>query len=118
MNVPATFPSNPQFLLRLEDVDDHPLDGKPGCTFLVGLMQKNGRQQRRLNRDLETIGFAIYKVSQNILIPNIKSTLCMLHLECSVILLFPFYRCQMRCVFVLVHASNGSLTKTKILAAK
>ncbi|XP_026210085.1 calpain-2 catalytic subunit-like [Anabas testudineus] len=61
-NHSATFPSNPQFVLRLEDVDDHPVDGKPGCTFLVGLMQKNGRQQRRLNRDLETIGFAIYKI--------------------------------------------------------
>uniref|UniRef100_A0A7N6AJB5 Calpain catalytic domain-containing protein n=1 Tax=Anabas testudineus TaxID=64144 RepID=A0A7N6AJB5_ANATE len=64
-NHSATFPSNPQFVLRLEDVDDHPVDGKPGCTFLVGLMQKNGRQQRRLNRDLETIGFAIYKYKGN-----------------------------------------------------
>lgn len=64
MHVPATFPSNPQFVLRLEHVDDHPLDGKPGCTFLVGLMQKNGREQKRLNRDLETIGFSIYKVFQ------------------------------------------------------
>ncbi|XP_029031257.1 calpain-2 catalytic subunit-like [Betta splendens] len=57
----ATFPSNPQFMLRLEDLDDHPLDGKPGCTFLVGLMQKS-RQQRRLNREFEAIGFAIYQV--------------------------------------------------------
>ena len=49
-------------MVRLEDVDDDPLDGEDGCTFLVGLMQKNGRQQKRLNRDIETIGFAIYKV--------------------------------------------------------
>ncbi|XP_017268469.1 calpain-2 catalytic subunit-like [Kryptolebias marmoratus] len=61
-NNTATFSSNPQFVVCLEDVDDDPLDGKDGCTFLVGLMQKGGRQQRRLNRDLETIGFAIYKV--------------------------------------------------------
>uniref|UniRef100_A0A7N6ABN7 Calpain catalytic domain-containing protein n=1 Tax=Anabas testudineus TaxID=64144 RepID=A0A7N6ABN7_ANATE len=67
-NHSATFPSNPQFVLRLEDVDDHPVDGKPGCTFLVGLMQKNGRQQRRLNRDLETIGFAIYKIPDQVCI--------------------------------------------------
>uniref|UniRef100_A0A8C6L0P8 Calpain catalytic domain-containing protein n=1 Tax=Nothobranchius furzeri TaxID=105023 RepID=A0A8C6L0P8_NOTFU len=60
-NNAATFSSNPQFVVRLEEVDDHPLDGKDGCTFLVGLMQKGGRQNRRLNSDLEAIGFAIYK---------------------------------------------------------
>ncbi|XP_054654898.1 calpain-8 isoform X2 [Dunckerocampus dactyliophorus] len=58
----ATFSSNPQFVVRLEDVDDDPLDGKDGCTFLVGLMQKDGRRQRRLNRDLQAIGYAIYEV--------------------------------------------------------
>uniref|UniRef100_A0A669EBN0 Calpain-2 catalytic subunit n=1 Tax=Oreochromis niloticus TaxID=8128 RepID=A0A669EBN0_ORENI len=60
-NHSATFPSNPQFLLRLEDVDDNPLDGKHGCTFLVGLMQKDGRRLMKVNPNLETIGFAIYK---------------------------------------------------------
>ncbi|XP_028435450.1 calpain-2 catalytic subunit [Perca flavescens] len=57
-----TFSSNPQFVVRLEDVDDDPLDGKDGCTILVGLMQKDGRQQKRLGRKLQSIGFAIYKV--------------------------------------------------------
>uniref|UniRef100_A0A8C6L1B4 Calpain 8 n=1 Tax=Nothobranchius furzeri TaxID=105023 RepID=A0A8C6L1B4_NOTFU len=66
-NNAATFSSNPQFVVRLEEVDDHPLDGKDGCTFLVGLMQKGGRQNRRLNSDLEAIGFAIYKVPQLLL---------------------------------------------------
>ncbi|KAK5853818.1 hypothetical protein PBY51_014942 [Eleginops maclovinus] len=61
-NHPATFSSNPQFVMRLEDVDDDPLDGEDGCTFLVGLMQKDGRRKKRLNRNLETIGYAIYKV--------------------------------------------------------
>ncbi|XP_049456648.1 calpain-2 catalytic subunit-like [Epinephelus fuscoguttatus] len=61
-NNPATFSSNPQFVVHLEDVDDDTLDGEDGCTFLVGLMQKDGRRKKRLNRDLETIGFAIYKV--------------------------------------------------------
>lgn len=61
-NHTATFPSNPQFLLHLEDVDDNPLDGKHGCTFLVGLMQKDGRRLMKADPNLETIGFAIYKV--------------------------------------------------------
>lgn len=63
--IPATFTSNPQFVVRLEDVDDDPLDGQDGCTFLVGLMQKDGRRQKRLDRNLETIGFAIYEVSRD-----------------------------------------------------
>ncbi|KAM4607890.1 calpain-2 catalytic subunit-like [Polymixia lowei] len=61
-NHTATFCSNPQFRVNLEDVDDDPLDGEDGCTFLVGLMQKDGRRYRRLGRNLETIGFAIYEV--------------------------------------------------------
>lgn len=61
-NNAATFSSNPQFVVRLEDVDDDPLDGEDGCTFLVGLMQKDRRRQRRLQRSYETIGFAIYEV--------------------------------------------------------
>uniref|UniRef100_UPI0037E90BE5 calpain-2 catalytic subunit-like n=1 Tax=Semicossyphus pulcher TaxID=241346 RepID=UPI0037E90BE5 len=61
-NNPATFSSNPQFVVRLEDVDDDPLDGEDGCTFLVGLMQKDGRQKKWLDRNLATIGYAIYEV--------------------------------------------------------
>uniref|UniRef100_A0A3B4BH08 Uncharacterized protein n=1 Tax=Periophthalmus magnuspinnatus TaxID=409849 RepID=A0A3B4BH08_9GOBI len=61
-NHPATFTSNPQFVVRLDEVDDDPLDGQEkGCTFLVGLMQKDVRKQRQLNKDLEIIGFAIYE---------------------------------------------------------
>ena len=63
--VPATFSSNPQFVVRLEDVDDDPLDGEDGCTFLVGLMQKDVRRHKRLDRNLETIGFAIFEVSES-----------------------------------------------------
>ncbi|XP_026215140.1 calpain-8 isoform X2 [Anabas testudineus] len=61
-NSPATFCSNPQFFIRLEDVDDEPHDGEDGCTVLVGLMQKGARRERRFGRDLNTIGFAIYEV--------------------------------------------------------
>uniref|UniRef100_A0A671UHX5 Calpain 8 n=1 Tax=Sparus aurata TaxID=8175 RepID=A0A671UHX5_SPAAU len=60
-NYPATFCSNLQFFIRLEDVDDEPHDGKDGCTVLIGLMQKDARRERRFGRDLNTIGFAIYQ---------------------------------------------------------
>uniref|UniRef100_A0AAR2JAS1 Calpain catalytic domain-containing protein n=1 Tax=Pygocentrus nattereri TaxID=42514 RepID=A0AAR2JAS1_PYGNA len=60
-NNPATFCSNPQFVIKLEEVDDDPHDGVDGCSFLVGLMQKDGRKERQFGRDLNTIGFAIYK---------------------------------------------------------
>ncbi|XP_028446274.1 calpain-2 catalytic subunit [Perca flavescens] len=61
-NYPATFCSDPQFFIRLEDVDDDPHDGEDGCTVLIGLMQKDARRERRFGRDLNTIGFSIYKV--------------------------------------------------------
>lgn len=50
-------------MIKLEDADDDPYDGEDGCTFLVGLMQKDGRKDKRFGRDLNTIGFAIYKVT-------------------------------------------------------
>ncbi|XP_016386602.1 calpain-2 catalytic subunit-like [Sinocyclocheilus rhinocerous] len=61
-NNPATFCSNPQFVIKLEEEDDDPLDGEDGCTILVGLMQKESRKDKRFGRDLNTIGFTIYKV--------------------------------------------------------
>ncbi|XP_066553109.1 calpain-8 [Amia ocellicauda] len=61
-NNPATFSSNPQFTIKLDEVDDDPHDGKDGCTFLLGLMQKDGRKLRQTGNDLNTVGFAIYKV--------------------------------------------------------
>lgn len=63
---PATFCSNPQYVIKLEEEDDDPHDGEDGCTILVGLMQKDGRKDKRFGRDLNTIGFAIYKVTINI----------------------------------------------------
>ncbi|XP_065115848.1 calpain-2 catalytic subunit-like [Paramisgurnus dabryanus] len=56
------FCSNPQFVIKLEDVDDDPYDGEDGCTLLVGLMQKDGRKDKRIGRSLNSIGFAIYQV--------------------------------------------------------
>lgn len=59
---PDSFWMNPQFVIKLEEVDDDPDDGQEGCTFIVGLMQKNRRRRRKMGEDMETIGFAIYEV--------------------------------------------------------
>lgn len=63
---PATFWINPQFKIQLEEVDDdRDEDGgrEPGCSFLLALMQKHRRRERRYGKDMETIGFAVYEVT-------------------------------------------------------
>ncbi|NXL77305.1 CAN1 protein, partial [Leptocoma aspasia] len=65
-NYPATFWINPQFKIQLEEVDDdRDEDGgrEPGCSFLLALMQKHRRRERRYGKDMETIGFAVYEVT-------------------------------------------------------
>ncbi|KAK0150301.1 Calpain-2 catalytic subunit [Merluccius polli] len=57
-NHPATFCSNPQFVVELLEEDE---EGEEGCTVLLGLLQRDGRRDRRFGRELNTIGFAIYK---------------------------------------------------------
>lgn len=59
---PDSFWMNPQFVIKLNEVDDDPDDGEEGCTFMVGLMQKNRRRMKKMGQDMETIGFAIYEV--------------------------------------------------------
>uniref|UniRef100_A0A8C4PC34 Calpain-1 catalytic subunit n=1 Tax=Dromaius novaehollandiae TaxID=8790 RepID=A0A8C4PC34_DRONO len=62
-NYPATFWINPQFKIRLEEADDEDDSGRePGCSFLLALMQKHRRRERRYGKDMETIGFAVYEV--------------------------------------------------------
>uniref|UniRef100_A0A3P8VK29 Calpain-3 n=1 Tax=Cynoglossus semilaevis TaxID=244447 RepID=A0A3P8VK29_CYNSE len=61
-NYPDTFWTNPQYRLRLLEEDDEPEDNEVGCTFVVALMQKNRRKDRKLGANLFTIGFAIYEV--------------------------------------------------------
>ncbi|XP_069001089.1 calpain-2 catalytic subunit-like [Embiotoca jacksoni] len=63
-NYPNTFWMNPQFVIKLDEVDDDPDDGEEGCTFIVGLMQKNRRRMRKMGEDMETIGFAIYELPE------------------------------------------------------
>ncbi|XP_047193781.1 calpain-3 isoform X1 [Scophthalmus maximus] len=61
-NYPDTFWTNPQYRLRLLEEDDEPEDNEVGCTFVVALMQKNRRKERKMGANLFTIGFAIYEV--------------------------------------------------------
>ncbi|MBN3326534.1 CAN1 protein, partial [Atractosteus spatula] len=57
-NFPATFWINPQFKVALKHPDTD--SDESGCSFLVALMQKDRRRQRKEGADMETIGFAIY----------------------------------------------------------
>ncbi|XP_030589475.1 calpain-2 catalytic subunit-like isoform X2 [Archocentrus centrarchus] len=61
-NHPYTFWMNPQFVIKLNEEDDDPDDGKVGCSFVVGLIQKNRRKMRKQGEDMHTIGFAIYEL--------------------------------------------------------
>ncbi|XP_055745461.1 calpain-2 catalytic subunit-like [Salvelinus fontinalis] len=61
-NFPNSFWQNPQFVIKLDEEDDDPDDDEAGCTFLVGLIQKNRRRMRKTGEDMKTIGFSIYKV--------------------------------------------------------
>uniref|UniRef100_A0A4W6DNL7 Calpain-2 catalytic subunit n=1 Tax=Lates calcarifer TaxID=8187 RepID=A0A4W6DNL7_LATCA len=61
-NYPNTFWTNPQFVIKLDEEDDDPGDGEAGCSFVVGLIQKNRRRMRKIGEDMHTVGFAIYEV--------------------------------------------------------
>ncbi|XP_030628607.1 calpain 2, (m/II) large subunit b [Chanos chanos] len=61
-NNPHTFWMNPQYVIKLNEEDDDPDDNEVGCSFVVGLIQKNRRRLRKVGEDMHTIGFAIYEV--------------------------------------------------------
>ncbi|XP_057382000.1 calpain-2 catalytic subunit-like [Balaenoptera acutorostrata] len=63
-NYPNTFWMNPQYLIKLEEEDEDQEDGENGCTFLVGLIQKHRRRQRKMGEDMHTIGFGIYEIPE------------------------------------------------------
>ncbi|XP_043998816.1 calpain-3 isoform X3 [Gambusia affinis] len=65
-NYPDTFWTNPQYRLRLLEEDDDPDDNEVVCTFVVSLMQKNRRKERKMGANLFTIGFAIYEVPKEV----------------------------------------------------
>ncbi|XP_043914656.1 calpain-2 catalytic subunit isoform X2 [Protopterus annectens] len=57
-----TFWTNPQFRLVLDEADDDPDDNEVGCTFVINLLQKNRRKEKKMGEDMQTIGYAIYEV--------------------------------------------------------
>ncbi|XP_032882587.1 calpain-3 isoform X2 [Amblyraja radiata] len=61
-NYPDTFWTNPQYRLKLFEEDDDLDDNEVLCTFVVALMQKNRRKERKIGVSFHTIGFAIYEV--------------------------------------------------------
>ncbi|KAG8449536.1 hypothetical protein GDO86_016255 [Hymenochirus boettgeri] len=64
-NYPDTYWTNPQYRLKLLEEDDDPEDNEVVCSFVVALMQKNRRKDRKSGANLFTIGFAIYEMHGN-----------------------------------------------------
>ncbi|VTJ66451.1 Hypothetical predicted protein [Marmota monax] len=67
-NYPATYWTNPQFKIHLDEVDEDQEEGvgEPCCTVLLGLMQKNRRRQKKLGQGMLSIGYAIYQVPKEV----------------------------------------------------
>lgn len=56
-----TFWHNPQYVITLKEPDEDDPEGK--CTVIVALMQKNRRSRKNEGMDCLTIGFAIYRLT-------------------------------------------------------
>lgn len=69
---PATYWTNPQFKIHLDDVDEDQEEGtnESCCTVLLGLMQKNRRRRKRIGQGMLSIGYAIYQVQLNQIPPS------------------------------------------------
>ncbi|KAL2770745.1 calpain-8, partial [Daubentonia madagascariensis] len=67
-NYPATYWTNPQFKIHLDEVDEDQEESgtEPCCTVLLGLMQKNRRRQKRIGQGTLSIGYAIYQVPKEL----------------------------------------------------
>ncbi|NWV88099.1 CAN8 protein, partial [Machaerirhynchus nigripectus] len=66
-NYQATYWTNPQFKIRLDEPDDDHEGSlnEPCCTILVGLMQKNRRRQKRMGEGLLSIGYSLYQLEDS-----------------------------------------------------
>ncbi|XP_001367776.2 calpain-8 [Monodelphis domestica] len=67
-NYPATYWTNPQFKIRLDEADDHH-EGNPSepcCTVLLGLMQKNSRRKKRMGQGMLSIGYSLYQIPKEL----------------------------------------------------
>uniref|UniRef100_A0A8D2D7T6 calpain-2 n=1 Tax=Sciurus vulgaris TaxID=55149 RepID=A0A8D2D7T6_SCIVU len=67
-NYPATYWTNPQFKIHLDEADEDQEEGvgEPCCTVLLGLMQKNRRRQKKIGQGMLSIGYAIYQVPKEL----------------------------------------------------
>uniref|UniRef100_A0A8C4YAI9 Calpain 8 n=1 Tax=Gopherus evgoodei TaxID=1825980 RepID=A0A8C4YAI9_9SAUR len=60
-NYPATYWTNPQFKIKLDEPDDD----DEGSTVLVGLMQKNRRREKKMGEALLSIGYSLYQLQNH-----------------------------------------------------
>ncbi|KAL1769730.1 calpain-8 [Sigmodon hispidus] len=67
-NYPATYWTNPQFKIHLDEVDEDQEEGtgETCCTVLLGLMQKNRRRKQRIGQGMLSIGYAIYQIPKEL----------------------------------------------------
>ncbi|KAG8123311.1 hypothetical protein E2320_018783 [Naja naja] len=65
---PATYWTNPQFKIKLEEPDDDQEASacEPCCMMIVGLMQKNRRRQKIKAEDWLKIGYCIYQMPKEV----------------------------------------------------
>ncbi|XP_072906357.1 calpain-2 catalytic subunit-like [Hemitrygon akajei] len=58
----GSFWTNPKFKIVLNEADEDPDDEDQLCSFLIGVIQKNRRRQRKMGEGMHIIGFAIYEI--------------------------------------------------------
>ncbi|XP_063079894.1 calpain-3-like [Engraulis encrasicolus] len=61
-NFSDTFWTNPQYRIKLSEVDDEPHNGEKTCTAVVALMQRERRKESYMGPAIHPIGFFIYEV--------------------------------------------------------
>ena len=56
----GTFWTNPQFRVNVPEPDEDDEDGL--ASVIVGVMQKGRRQMRNIGKDMQPIGYEVFKV--------------------------------------------------------